>query len=251
MRVVVQCGWEGNQTADLILLSSLDTSLFTVFLLSRTTSTIEMSRQVRLSIPGRVYRQELDDMQRKQQCKGTIFQIPPPIHRYARHARQRNNKETTENLLLLLLLKTSNAPQLSKSHSTHLPNRRLIKQMPLNILILGSPTLPNTPIPIRSSSTNPQRTPLRSHKPSLTVRTGEIAIGIIERQKTVPDIGSLQHILHHGYSEAVAVVFWRGDGRFVFAAVFDPGFKFFVPGVGADAVWRMDMLVVFVLVWVW
>jgi hypothetical protein len=52
----------------------------------------------------------------------------------------------------------------------------------------------------------------------------------------MPYSRGLEYILHHTDSETVAVVFGRGDGGFVFAAVFDPGFELFVPGVGSDAI---------------
>jgi len=54
--------------------------------------------------------------------------------------------------------------------------------------------------------------------------------------KLVPTVRRLQNVLFHGDAEAVAVVFGRGDCWLVFAAVFDPGFQLFVPGVCAYAV---------------
>jgi len=53
----------------------------------------------------------------------------------------------------------------------------------------------------------------------------------------VPAVRSLEDVLLHGDAEAVAVVLGGGDGWFILAAVFDPGFEFLVPGVCADTVY--------------
>lgn len=58
----------------------------------------------------------------------------------------------------------------------------------------------------------------------------------------MPHSGGLEYILHHADAETIAVVFGRGDGGFVFTAVFDPRFELFVPGVGSDAIWEMMLV---------
>lgn len=56
-------------------------------------------------------------------------------------------------------------------------------------------------------------------------------------RELVPAIRRLEYVFFHCDPEAVTVVFGRRDGRFVLAAVFDPGFEFLIPSVGADTVY--------------
>lgn len=58
--------------------------------------------------------------------------------------------------------------------------------------------------------------------------------------KLVPAIRRLQDVLSHCNAEAITVVLWRRDRRFVLSAIFDPCFELLVPRVCADAVCGED-----------